>query len=410
MKILYLDLQMGAAGDMLAGALLGALDEAGRAHVMEALRDALPEGVQTALLPAEQCGVTGVHFSVTVHGEEEHEPAEHAHHHHHHHDHAGMAEIEHIVAHMGLEKAAAADVLAVYRSIAAAESEVHGAPVSQVHFHELGALDAVADVTATALALRALEVDRIVASPVAVGSGTVRCAHGILPVPAPATALLLRGVPAYAGEVAGELCTPTGAALIKYYVNQYGPMPVMRPVSVGYGFGTKEFPGRPNCVRAILGEAYDSGERRDEGETETLVELACNIDDMTPEDVGFALERVRAAGAVEAFRVAAGMKKDRPGVLLTALCREADREAVLAALFAHTTTLGVREAVLRRYALARDTETVQTVFGPVRRKVARGRSVERTKWEYEDLADIARAEGLTLDAVRRVIDADGYAD
>lgn len=411
MKILYLDLQMGAAGDMLAGALLGALDEAGRARVMEALRDALPEGVQTALLPAEQCGVTGVHFSVTVHGEEEHEPAEHAHHHHHHHhDHAGMAEIEHIVAHMGLAEAVAADVLAVYRSIAAAESEIHGAPVSQVHFHELGALDAVADVTATALALRALEVDRIVASPVAVGSGTVRCAHGILPVPAPATALLLRGVPAYAGEVAGELCTPTGAALIKYYVNQYGPMPVMRPVSVGYGFGTKEFPGRPNCVRAILGEAYDSGERRDEGETETLVELACNIDDMTPEDVGFALERVRAAGAVEAFTVAAGMKKDRPGVLLTALCREADREAVLAALFAHTTTLGVREAVLRRYALARDTETVQTVFGPVRRKVARGRSVERTKWEYEDLADIARAEGLTLDAVRRVIEADGRAD
>ena len=411
MKILYLDLQMGAAGDMLAGALLGLLDEAGRARLLAELRDALPEGVETALLPAEQCGVTGAHFSVTVHGEEEHEPAEHAHHrHHHHHDHAGMAEIGHIVAHMGLEEAAAADVLAVYRAIAAAESEVHGTPVAEVHFHELGALDAVADVTATALALRALGAERIVASPVAVGSGTVRCAHGVLPVPAPATALLLRGVPAYAGEVAGELCTPTGAALIGYYVNQFGPMPVMCPDRVGYGFGTKEFPGRPNCVRAILGEAFDSGERRDEGETETLVELACNIDDMTPEDVGFALERVRAAGAVEAFTVAAGMKKDRPGVLLTALCREADREAVLAALFAHTTTLGVREATLRRYALVRETETVQTAFGPVRRKISHGFGVERVKWEYEDLAAVARAEGLTLDAVRRVIEADGCAD
>ena len=413
MKILYLDLQMGAAGDMLAGALLGALDEAGRAQVMEALRDALPEGVQTALLPAEQCGVTGVHFSVTVHGEEEHEPAEHAHHHHHHHhDHAGMAEIEHIVAHMGLEKAAAADVLAVYRSIAAAESEIHGAPVSQVHFHELGALDAVADVTATALALRALGADRIVASPVAVGSGTVRCAHGILPVPAPATALLLRGIPSFAGAVTGELCTPTGAALVGYYVDEFGPMPAMRPDRLGYGFGTKTFSDRPNCVRAIVGETV--GETRTApdaaGETETLIELACNIDDMTPEEVGFALERVRASGAVEAFTTAAGMKKDRPGVVLTALCREPDRAAVLKALFTHTATLGVREAGLRRYVLARETETVQTVFGPVRRKRAHGWGVERAKWEYEDLAAIARREGMTLDAVRRVIDADGYAD
>ena len=412
MKILYLDLQMGAAGDMLAGALLGALDEAGRARVMEALRDALPEGVQTALLPAEQCGVTGVHFSVTVHGEEEHEPAEHAHHHHHHHDHAGMAEIEHIVAHMGLEKAAAADVLAVYRSIAAAESEVHGAPVSQVHFHELGALDAVADVTATALALRALEVDRIVASPVAVGSGTVRCAHGILPVPAPATALLLRGVASFAGAVTGELCTPTGAALVGYYVKEFGPMPVMRPDSVGYGFGTKTFSDRPNCVRAIVGETVGEARTAPDaaGETETLIELACNIDDMTPEEVGFALERVRASGAVEAFTTAAGMKKDRPGVVVTALCREPDRAAVLNAIFTHTATIGVREAGLRRYVLARETETVQTVFGPVRRKRAHGWGVERAKWEYEDLAAIARREGMTLDAVRRVIDADGYAD
>ena len=410
MRILYLDLQMGAAGDMLAGALLGALDEAGRARVMEALRDALPEGVQTALLPAEQCGVTGVHFSVTVHGEEEHEPAEHAHRHSH--DHAGVAQIEQIVAEMGLETDVAADVLAVYRAIAAAESEVHGVPVPSVHFHELGALDAVADVTATTLALRALEVDRIVASPVAVGSGTVRCAHGILPVPAPATALLLRGVPSFAGAVTGELCTPTGAALVGHYVKEFGPMPVMRPDSVGYGFGTKTFSDRPNCVRAIVGETVGEARTAPDaaGETETLIELACNIDDMTPEEVGFALERVRASGAVEAFTTAAGMKKDRPGVVLTALCREPDRAAVLNALFTHTATLGVREAGLRRYVLARETETVQTVFGPVRRKRAHGWGVERAKWEYEDLAAIARREGMTLDAVRRVIDADGYAD
>ena len=415
MKILYLDLSMGAAGDMLAGALLGLLPAPERAAFLAKLNALLPAGVEAYAEEAAQNGVTGVKFGVRVHDAEEHtgdeSPAHTGEAHPYDHDHAGMDEIAHVVAEMGLDKDAAAEVLAVYDAIAAAESAVHGVPVTQVHFHELGALDAVADVTAVTLLLRELGAERIAASPVAVGSGTVRCAHGVLPVPAPATALLLRGVPAYAGDVAGELCTPTGAALVGHFVRDFGPMPCMAAEAVGYGFGTKVFPERLNCVRAVMGEATPPHLASSQGKTkEEILELRCNLDDMSAEDIGFALGRIYAAGAVEAFTTPVGMKKDRPGVLLTALCRAEARGAVLEAIFAHTSTLGVREAVLTRYALARESETVQTVFGPVRRKIARGYGVEKCKWEHDDLARIAREEGMTLEAVRKVLDADGCAD
>ena len=412
MKLLYLDLGMGAAGDMLAGALLSLLDAPARADFLRRFNALLPRGVEAAAEDAAQCGLTGLHFSVRVHGEEEHagDAEDHPHHHHHadhhHHAHAGMTEIGEIVAGMGLEPDAAAEVLAVYKAIAAAESEVHGVPVTEIHFHELGALDAVADITATVLLLRELGPVRVTASPVSVGSGTVRCAHGVLPVPAPATALLLRGVPVRAGEVQGELCTPTGAALLRRIAAEFGAMPAMTIERMGFGFGTKEFPERPNCVRALLGEAAASG---GDGREE-IVDLACNLDDMTAEAIGFAMERIYAAGAVEVFTLPAGMKKNRPGVLLTALCRPAQREAVLAAMFAHTETLGVREVLRTRYALAREVETVQTALGPVRRKVARGFGVERKKWEYDDLARLAAARGETLEAVREALERDGTAE
>jgi hypothetical protein len=398
MKILYLDLGMGAAGDMLAGALLDLLPAPARGAFLEKLNACLPEGVEAAAGPASQCGVGGLHFSVHVHGEEEHpdEP------HHHHHSHAGLMEIGEIVAAMGLEKDAKDAVMAVYEAVAEAESEVHGVPVTELHFHELGALDAVADITAVTLLLRTLGAERVVCSPVAVGSGTVRCAHGLLPVPAPATAKLLRSLPCYAGEVKGELCTPTGAALLRRFASGFGPMPAMTPEAVGYGFGTKEFPDRPNCVRAILGEDAEPG---DTGE---IVELSCNLDDMTPEAVGCAMERLYAAGAVEVFTLPAGMKKNRPGVLLTALCRPETREQVLRAMFAHTSTLGIRGRTLERWELERSVETVETALGPVRRKTARGFGVERRKWEYEDLARIASERGIALEDLRRMLD-DGSA-
>ncbi len=404
MKTLFLDLSMGAAGDMLAGALLALLPEAERTDFLQRFNTLLPEGVSARAEGAQQCGVTGLHFAVTVHGEEEHEGGEP--HHHHHHSHAGLMEIGALLEAMALDEDVCDEVMAVYEAIAEAESEVHGVPVTEVHFHELGALDALADITATVMLLRFLAPDRIAATPVSVGSGTVHCAHGVLPVPAPATALLLRGIPARAGDAAGELCTPTGAALIRHCVTEYGVMPAMAVERIGSGFGTKKFPGRPNCIRALLGEDVEETPAPTAGE---IVQLQCNLDDMTPEAIGFALDRIYEAGAVEAFTVAAGMKKNRPGVLLTALCREEARDAVLAAIFAHTSTLGIREATLRRWEMARTVETVQTALGPVRRKLARGFGAEKSKWEYEDLARIARAAGLTLEEVRDVLESDEAA-
>ena len=236
-----------------------------------------------------------------------------------------------------------------------------------------------------------LAADQVIASPVHVGGGTVRCAHGVLPVPAPATAYLLRDVPIYGGAIQGELCTPTGAALLRHFVTRFGDMPVMTLGSVGYGMGQKEFP-RANCLRAMLGEtAAESGD---------VVELACNLDDMTGEGIAFAMERLLAAGALDVYTLPIGMKKSRPGVMLCVLCREEQREAMVHLLLRHTTTLGVRETRHRRYTLSRSQDTVDSPWGPVARKTSQGWGVRRQKPEFEDLARIAREQDLTLDQVR----------
>lgn len=311
-----------------------------------------------------------------------------------------MHGIAHLVQdHLALPEAVKKDVLAVYGLIAEAESKVHGVPVEEIHFHEVGSLDAVADVAAVCLLIHELKPAQILCSPVHVGCGQLRCAHGIMPVPAPATAELLRDVPIYGGEIQGELCTPTGAALIRYYVNKFGAMPVMRTQAIGYGMGTKDFPAA-NCVRALLGETAEQ-------KTDEVLELRCNLDDMTGEAVGFAAERLLEAGALDVWTEAIGMKKGRPGTTLCVLCKHADRDSMISLLFRHTTTLGVREAVLRRSVLTRRTETVETAFGPVRRKVAAGYGAERVKYEYEDLARIAKEQGISIDAVREAVEADG---
>ena len=394
MKTLYLDLGMGAAGDMLAAALLELLPEPER-FIQRFNALGIP-GVTVSAERAEKCGVTGTHFRVVCGGVEEDEHLhDHYHDHYHPHHHSSLHRIEHIVGDMHLDAKAEADVLAVYRSIAEAESAVHGVPVTEIHFHEVGTMDAVADVTAVCLLMNELAPDEVVASPVHVGSGTVQCAHGILPVPAPATALLLKGVPIYGGAIQSELCTPTGAALVKHFAARFGDMPLMTPEKIGYGMGKKDF-AHANCVRAILGETR--------AEPETITQLQCNVDDMTGEALGFAMEQLYDAGAVEVFTVPAGMKKSRPGVLLTVLCHEPEKDAVVAALFRHTTTIGVRETAMRRHVLVRRVETVDTAFGPVRAKISTGYGAETRKWEYDDLARIARERNMPLDAVRRQLD------
>ena len=379
MKTLYLDCGMGAAGDMLTAALLELLPD--RDAFVEELNALGIPGVGFSAEKCEKCGILGTHMAVTVHGEEE--DSDHPLHHHHGH----LGDIRGIVSSLPIPTMVKLDILSVYEEIAQAESHVHGVPVEQIHFHEVGTMDAIADVTAVCLLLHRLAPDKIIVSPVHVGSGQVRCAHGILPVPAPATAYLLRGIPIYGGSIAGELCTPTGAALIKHFATEFGEMPVMTVSAIGYGMGKKEFP-RANCVRALLGESEDPAD--------VIVELRCNVDDMTGEAIGFALEQLLGSGALDAFTVPIGMKKSRPGVLITVLCREDRKDTMIRLLLKHTTTLGVREFPCQRYILNRTVETVDTPYGPIRKKVSSGYGVRREKYEYEDLSKIAREQGLSI--------------
>ena len=396
MRTIYLDCSMGAAGDMLMAALLELLPE--KDTFLQKMQSLGLPGLEISAEPSVKCGITGTHMRVLIHGEEEGHPHEHAaeepfhshadapeaahaHVHVHPHHHTDLDELTHRISHLNVSEAVRSNILAVYQSIADAESRVHGVPVEQIHFHEVGSLDALADVTGVCLLMELLAPEQVLASPVHVGSGQVRCAHGILPVPAPATALLLEGIPIYGGSIRGELCTPTGAALLRRFVTRFGPLPPMRVEKTGYGMGMKDFEAA-NCVRAMLGQTEESAGH--------ILELACNLDDMTPEAVGFAMEQLFAAGALDVYTTPIGMKKNRPGVLLTCMCQEDDREAMLRTIFRHTSTLGVRVSVCDRYTLSRRQYAVQTPDGEIRVKQSSGWGVLRRKAEFEDLARIAR--------------------
>ena len=386
MSTLYFDCFMGAAGDMLTAALLELLP-----HKEDFLRELNAIGLPHTVVTAEssvKCGIGGTHVTVKVHHTEE---GEEHHHCHDHHPHSAMEEISHRISHLRIPEEVRRDVTAVYSLLAEAESRVHGVPVKDIHFHEVGTLDALADITAVCLLIHRLKPTRILSSPIHVGKGTVRCAHGILPVPAPATAELLKGIPIYSGEVTGELCTPTGAALLRYFAEEFVPMPPLRPTAIGYGMGKKDFP-LANCVRALW-----------EGEDtlrEEILELSCNLDDMTPEDLGFVMELCLKKGALDVYTTPIGMKKSRLGVKLSLLCRAPKREEMVSLLFAHTSTLGIREQSFRRHSLEREILSVDTQYGPVRCKVSRGFGVEKRKYEAEDLKAIAEKTGLSLREIR----------
>ena len=408
MKTLYLDCGMCAAGDMLTAALLELLpDPDGFVDELNAL--GIP-GVQYRREASVKCGITGTHMSVTVNGVEESDHA-HAHHHDHEHthehehtnehehtphQHSSLHRIRHIISGLHLPEAVQHNAKAVYGLIAEAESRAHNVPVTEIHFHEVGTMDAVADVVAVCLLMDRLAPERVIVSPIHVGSGHVHCAHGILPVPAPATAYILQGLPIYGGSVKGELCTPTGAALLKHFATEFGEMPVMRVGAIGYGMGKKDFPAA-NCVRSMLGEAGES--------SHTVCQLSCNVDDMTAEAISFSMDRLFDAGALEVYTTPAGMKKSRPGTLICALCPEAAREAVVEAMLRHTTTIGIRESLCRRYVLERHIESIETPYGVVRRKDSCGYGVTRSKYEYDDLARIAEERRISLSEVAALVEA-----
>lgn len=305
-----------------------------------------------------------------------------------------LSDINGIIDGLDVSEKVKANAKAVYSLIADAEGSVHGESPDQIHFHEVGTMDAVADIVGVCILMEKIGADQVLSSAVHVGSGMVKCAHGILPVPAPATAHLLKGIPTYGGAVEGELCTPTGAALLKYFSEGFGNRPVMTTEKIGYGMGGKDF-GIANCLRAFLGNT--------EGKTELITKLECNLDDMTGEDISFAQEMLFEAGARDVYTQPIGMKKSRPGIMLCALCLPEDADRLAEVFMKHTTTLGVRRIDMQRYVLDRSFETADTELGKVSIKRASGLGIEKSKPEFEDIKEIAKKSGMSLAEIREKI-------
>ena len=385
-KTLFIDCSMGAAGDMLCAALLELFD-APQAVLQELNGLGIPHTVYETEA-SEKCGVYGTKLCVKV-AEQEETTGKHASH-----THFGLGDIASAINGTLAPENVKAKALGVYRLLAEAESRVHRTQVEHIHFHELGTLDAVADILAFCYLLDKAGVEQIRASAVNVGKGTVHCAHGVLPVPAPATALLLKEVPIYSGSVEGELCTPTGAALLKTFVDTFGDMPQMRVQKIGYGMGAKDFE-TANCIRMFLGESEDTHE--------TILHMHFNVDDMTAEEIAFGMEELMHAGARDVFFVPVTAKKSRLGTLVNVLCMPEQRETMLALIFKHFSTLGVRESVCQRYVLAREIVPVDTPFGVIHRKDAAGFGVKKSKYEYEDLARAAREKECSIGDVKKAL-------
>ena len=396
---------MGAAGDMLLASLA---ELTGDVKACEEKLNSL--GIPDVTYDFEKsvkCGIEGTHAHVAVHGVEEdehmhehhheehhhehvHEEHTHSHEHehghehdHHHHHHTHMSDIENIINGLNVSDKVKGDALAVYGLIAEAESKAHGKPITDIHFHEVGTMDAVADIVGVCVLLEQIGADKIVVSPLATGFGQVRCAHGILPVPAPATASIIEGIPTYSGDVEGELLTPTGAALLKHFADCFGTRPVMAIEKTGYGMGRKDF-AKANMLRTFIGEA--------DNESDKVVEMKFNVDDMTGEEIGYATGVLMDNGALDVFTTSVYMKKNRPGILFTVLVKLEDKEKFAKIIFENTTTIGIRFNEMERFKLARREEKVMTKYGEVSFKVSEGFGVTKTKPEYDDVKGIADKE------------------
>ena len=417
MRILYLDCGMGAAGDMLAGALVSLLSKEEQESFIKMINNIGVDGVKVSLSDDAKCGITGKHFKVEIDGVEEHSHDVHEHEHHHEHEQEHGHHHEHGDGHNDndnhghhhhgtdpfpeeLETVAEKldcpnDIQKVYELLAEAEAKVHGKDVSEIHFHEVGMKDALIDIASVVYLMNKLKVDKVVVSPVNVGFGKVKCAHGILPVPAPATAELVKGIPTYAGRFEGELLTPTGAALLKYYADEFSYQPLMNVIKCGYGTGNKNFESA-NVVKAVLGEVTD------ELISENVIELNCNVDDMSAEDMAYATKALIENGAKDAFVTPVIMKKGRSGMLLTVLCTAIDKERFVSLIFKHTSTIGIRVKETERIILNRHEETVHTKLGDVRVKYSEGYGVKREKPEFEDLRKLAEENNISVAEARKI--------
>jgi pyridinium-3,5-bisthiocarboxylic acid mononucleotide nickel chelatase len=412
-KTAYFDCFSGASGDMILGALLdaGLPDRA----VRDALGSLAIEYGEVSSARVLRSGISATKFSVGVRDRQAVAPAVHAHppdHHRYehythahvhgsgpspHHDHHSLTDIARYIERSALSREGKDRAVHLFRRLAEAEAAIHDMPVDSVHLHEVGAVDSIIDIVGAVYGMEWLGVDNVVASPLNVGSGTVTCAHGTFPVPAPATALLLRGVPVYGGRVAAELVTPTGALLITEYAKRFGPLPEMRIDVVAYGAGDRDFSDHPNVLRLLVGETASTPG------LERIVVLECEIDDMNPQLFGPLMDALYAAGALEVFYAAVQMKKNRPGTLVTVIAPPDRREALAGKLFAETTTIGVRYQELLRERLEREIRILDTPVGPIRFKVAtRDGRVLNAAPEFDDCAKAAAERGMSIKDVHAI--------
>ena len=433
MRIAYLECFSGVSGDMFLGALV---DAGVPPRLLEETVAALGVGARLEISHVVRSGISATKVDVWVDGEKdmpreeywegrehdhshahsEHLPGDHEHHRDSHshagtssragapapHEHShgyrrGLIEIREIIGKAAISDTGKKTAIAIFEALGAAEAKIHNTSVESVHFHEVGAVDAMVDIVCAAVGAEALGVDEIVCSPLNVGGGTVKCAHGTFPVPAPATVELLKGAPVYSSGVQAELVTPTGAAIVKTLANRFAAFPEMKIERSGYGAGSREFPGHPNVVRLTIGEAASLAGKT---ASETVTVLEANLDDLNPQVFGYVMDRLFEEGALDAFGMPVQMKKNRPGALLSVLCRPEDAGKLTQLIFTETTTLGVRRREEARKTLARRWENVRTPWGEVRIKIASmNGTVTNCAPEYEDCRRIAAEHHVPLKTV-----------
>jgi uncharacterized protein (TIGR00299 family) protein len=401
--------------------ILGALLDAGLplAELKSALGSLAVDGWDVSAHRVLKTGVSATKFRVHEHAHIHSDTGAHHDHdrgHHHHADapHRSLKDIEAAIRRSALTESGKAKAIAMFRRLGEAESAIHGIPIDQIHLHEVGALDSIIDIVGAVFAIEWFKADRVVVSPINVGSGMVRTEHGVFPVPAPATVSLVTNAPVYSSGIQSELLTPTGALILTEFASEYGPVPPMRIERVGYGAGDRDLKETPNVVRVLIGESEDVRRATALGVADAadakatslrtsmqVVVLECEIDDMNPQIFGVLMEKLYAAGALEVFYSAVQMKKNRPGTLMTIVARPEQREAMTEIVFRESTTIGIRHQELSRECLDREMVTVTTTLGPVRFKVARrdGR-VLNAQPEFEDLAKLSNERGIPIKDVQ----------
>ena len=434
MRIAYLECFSGMSGDMF----LGALVDAGVApQTLEATVAALNVGARLEISRVVRSGISAAKVDVWVdgekdlpreeywqqrrrqHGHEHTHDSHHEHEHQHSHAHAGeisraatttrdkhehfhgrgLTEIRQIISAAAISQNAKKTAISIFETLGRAEGKIHNTSIDGVHFHEVGAVDALVDIVCAAVGAEALGVEEIVCSPLNVGGGMVECAHGTFPVPAPATVELLANAPVYSSGIQAELVTPTGAAIVKTLAARFGAFPEMKIDRSGYGAGSRDFPGHPNVLRLTIGERVSKALAANTA-SEMITVLEANIDDLNPQVFGYVMDRLFNEGALDAFGVPVQMKKNRPGMLLTVLCKPEDASKLTQLIFTETTTLGVRRREESRRTLARRWENVETQWGAVRIKIASmNGTVTNYAPEYEDCRRIATEHHVPLKTV-----------